>query len=226
MSIFTSLIAVVLVGSTSVLPPVPSVVLDSHENIDRDTIENILEEQRYKMLIESRSHARENIYQMGQSGTFLYLPVPEELIPEERIVFPVGEIKISSEFGPRPKPCDACSSYHKGTDFTPGYGKPVYAMADGVVVDVGFNSVGYGRYIYIEHVLNGEKYLSAYAHLERWTMLVEEGDTVSAGQEIGSVGNTGTSTGPHLHFEVRDSEGEFLDPMVFLNDNNAEVLSE
>ena len=102
---------------------------------------------------------------------------------------------ISSYFGPRPSPTVGASSNHGAVDIPVRY-VPVYAAADGVIVSAGWMS-GYGNYIEIDH---GNGYYTAYGHLNSFN--VSAGQTVSRGQQIAVSGNTGISTGPHLHYEV------------------------
>jgi murein DD-endopeptidase MepM/ murein hydrolase activator NlpD len=126
-------------------------------------------------------------------------------------------VPISSGFGDRVAPCRYCSSDHRGVDFTPGNGAPIYAIADGVVTSSEFGG-GYGQYVYIEHDINGRTVLSVYAHMQRDSSPLQEGDEVRVGDFVGLVGNTGTSTGPHLHLEVRIN-GEYVDPFAWLKEN-------
>ena len=102
---------------------------------------------------------------------------------------------ISSYFGPRPSPTAGASSNHGAIDIPVNY-QPVYSAASGRVVSAGWMS-GYGNYIEIDH---GNGYYTAYGHLSSFN--VSAGQTVSRGQQIAVSGNTGVSTGPHLHFEV------------------------
>lgn len=141
------------------------------------------------------------------------------LMPE--MVWPTDEIKISSRYGWRAKPCKRCSSDHKGVDFNPGIGSPVYAAMDGIVSKIDYGG-GFGQYIYIEHIANFNnthfyKWQTIYAHLETDTTPenLRVGNAVKAGEVIGTVGNTGTSTGAHLHFELL-VEGENVDPEKYL----------
>jgi hypothetical protein len=130
--------------------------------------------------------------------------------------FPVA-VPISSGFGNRIAPCRYCSSYHRGVDFVPGRGAPTYAMADGVVTQSEFSG-GYGQHVYIMHQINGQSVMTVYAHLQRDSSPLRVGDQVSVGDFVGLVGNTGTSTGAHLHFEVR-IDGVYVDPFAFLTAN-------
>ena len=117
---------------------------------------------------------------------------------------------ISSNYGYRTHPITGkVSSFHKGIDIASGSGNPVLAAASGTVVK-SYMSSSYGNYIVISH---GGGLMTAYAHLSR--RLVSVGDTVSAGQQIGKVGSTGNSTGPHLHFEVYVN-GSTVNPMNYV----------
>lgn len=126
-------------------------------------------------------------------------------------------VPISSGFGDRVAPCRYCSSNHRGLDFTPGNGAPIFAIASGVVVAAEFGR-GYGQYVYIEHEINGQNVLSVYAHMQRGSSPLEVGDQIQVGDFIGLVGNTGTSTGPHLHLEIRIND-EYVDPFAWLKEN-------
>ncbi len=98
---------------------------------------------------------------------------------------------------------------HTGIDIGAGYGAPVHAAATGVVVTAGVIS-GYGNAVVIDH---GDGIATLYGHLSRFA--VRTGQRVDVGQTVGAVGNTGNSTGPHLHFEVR-VRGVPVDPMAYL----------
>lgn len=112
---------------------------------------------------------------------------------------------ITSPFGPRKHPLYGVSKTHTGTDISGSgiNGKPIYAAADGVVTVAKYNAGGYGNYVIINHgkASDGNYYQTLYAHQTRY--IVSVGQTVKKGQQIGLVGSTGASTGPHLHFEVR-----------------------
>lgn len=105
----------------------------------------------------------------------------------------VKPVRVSSEMGWRQK----YNRNHNGMDLSVPVGTPVYAAADGRVVICKDNPGGYGYYLSIQHDKN---YYTVYGHLSKW--LVSNGQTVRAGQKIALSGNTGRSTGPHLHFEV------------------------
>jgi murein DD-endopeptidase MepM/ murein hydrolase activator NlpD len=102
-------------------------------------------------------------------------------------------------------------------DFTPGNGSPIFAIADGVVTAAEFGG-GYGQYAYIEHNIRGQRVLSVYAHMQSGSSPLRVGEEIKVGDFIGLVGNTGTSTGPHLHLEIRIN-GEYVDPFAWLKEN-------
>ena len=110
---------------------------------------------------------------------------------------PVTTGWYSSNYGWRIDPFTGQKAYHEGVDFMADLGAPIYAAGGGIVV-YSDTYAGYGNMIEIDH---GNGLISRYAHTSK--MLVKVGDVVMKGQEIGAVGSTGRSTGPHLHFEVR-----------------------
>lgn len=108
-----------------------------------------------------------------------------------------GTYRISSYFGYRTDPVYGGGERHGGMDFATHTGNPIYATGDAVVEDVSFKFRGYGNEIILDH---GYGYKTRYAHLN--TIDVSVGMKVKRGEQIGTVGNTGKSTGPHLHYEV------------------------
>lgn len=121
-----------------------------------------------------------------------------------------GKIRVSSNYGSRRDPFHGKRAFHSGIDFKAKTGTPVRATGAGKVVFAGRRG-GYGNSIKIEHS-NG--ITTRYGHLSK--ILVHSGATVSAGQNIGAVGATGRATGPHLHYEVRNSEGDTSNPATFI----------
>lgn len=117
--------------------------------------------------------------------------------------------RISSPFGWRMHPILKSRRFHSGIDIAVPSGTPVQAADNGVVLISGWNG-GYGYFIAIDH---GKGISTAYAHNSR--LLVKEGDVVTKGQTIALSGSTGWSTGPHLHFEVREN-GTPVDPLKYL----------
>ena len=111
---------------------------------------------------------------------------------------PLDGAKISSNFGMRKHPISGFNKMHKGIDFAAPIGTPIYAGGNGIVEYVGTNG-GYGKYIRIRH---NNEYKTAYAHLNSYKKGISKGVRVNQGEVIGYVGNTGRSTGPHLHYEI------------------------
>ena len=127
-------------------------------------------------------------------------------IAAERAPFDIpvkSNFRYTSGFGPR------WGRMHSGTDFAGPVGTPIYSTADGVVTHAGWSS-GYGRLIKIRHEFGIE---TRYAHLN--AIRVSVGERVSRGERIGDMGNSGRSTGPHLHYEVRVG-GKAVNPMIYI----------
>ena len=129
------------------------------------------------------------------------------LVPYRKPV--IGEIEFTSGFGVRSDPFLGRPAMHTGLDFRAATGDPVRATANGKVVSSGWSG-GYGRMVEIDH---GNGLSTRYGHLSE--INVKVGDSVRIGQVIGTVGSTGRSTGPHLHYETR-IDGEAVDPQKFL----------
>ncbi len=120
-----------------------------------------------------------------------------------------GAFRHTSGFGPRRDPKTGRTRMHEGTDFAASHGTPIHATADGVVIHAGWQG-GYGRLVKIRHDFGIE---TRYAHLS--DIRVREGQRVSRGDRIGDMGNSGRSTGTHLHYEVRIG-GEPVNPMTYI----------
>jgi murein DD-endopeptidase MepM/ murein hydrolase activator NlpD len=118
---------------------------------------------------------------------------------------------LTDGFGTRNDPITGRRAFHRGLDISARRGTPVYAPADGVVVFAGRNG-GLGKTIRISH---GFGFTTLYGHLHE--MSVELGDQVHRGDYIGTIGNTGRSTGSHLHYEVHE-DGKAKDPLYFILD--------
>jgi len=125
---------------------------------------------------------------------------------DERIRFlgslfssPLKQVRITSSFGYRSNPFSGKLSFHPGVDFQAPVGTPVFAVRNGRVHDIGMLEF-YGLYVIINH---DGGYQTVYAHLDE--AIVEVGQLVGAGEQIALSGNSGISTGPHLHFEIRKS---------------------
>lgn len=146
-------------------------------------------------------------------------------------VMPVTDPTVSSGYGWRTPPCPRCSADHKGVDFVPGYETPVFAVAAGMVIHLGYGGE-YGYYIILKHLIaNGEgiieEWETLYAHLKKdsFTEGLIIGSVVNSGDVIGAVGNTGLSTGPHLHFELKIN-GTHVDPLPLLGTYEILIVTE
>ncbi|MCC6949668.1 MAG: M23 family metallopeptidase [Bradyrhizobiaceae bacterium] len=122
---------------------------------------------------------------------------------------PMGGGVFRSGFGPRKHPILGYTRMHTGVDWADDTGTPIFAAGNGTVLKAEWDRGGYGRRIEIQH-LNG--YVTAYSHMSGFARGVQPGAKVRQGQIIGYVGNTGLSTGPHLHYEVLIN-GNFVDPL-------------
>jgi len=117
--------------------------------------------------------------------------------------------RIASGFGYRIHPIYKTWRMHTGIDFTAPIGTPLYATGDGVVERIKGKMSGYGKVVIINH---GYGYESLYAHMSK--IIVRPGEKVKRGQVIGYVGNTGRSTGPHVHYEIKKN-GKPINPVHF-----------
>lgn len=133
----------------------------------------------------------------------------EEKLRTVPTYFPAEEGRISSHFGTRSDPFTNETRHHSGTDIAAPLETPVYASADGTVIQASRDG-GYGNVIIIDH---GETYETLYAHLNSFE--AEVGDEVEKGDHIAGMGTTGRSTGVHLHYEVRRN-GELVDPYTYM----------
>jgi murein DD-endopeptidase MepM/ murein hydrolase activator NlpD len=133
--------------------------------------------------------------------------LPPGVVPPSAggLIYPVNG-PITSPFGYRIHPITGSSRFHAGIDFGVGYGVPIQAADNGLVIEAGWVG-GYGNTVILDH---GGGWTTLYAHAS--SLNVSAGQTVQRGQTVSFVGSTGMSTGPHLHFEVR-FQGNPLDPM-------------
>lgn len=125
-----------------------------------------------------------------------WLSARRRLLESLSAVLPLNG-RVVSRFGYRISPYTGRPSLHKGLDIAASYGTPVRATESGVVIYANYAS-GYGRLVSINH---GYGIVTRYAHNSR--IFVEKGQRIRRGEVIASVGNTGRSTGPHLHYEIR-----------------------
>lgn len=140
----------------------------------------------------------------------------EAVLAATPAIRPVKELKyVASGFGMRTHPIYKTVHFHEGMDFAAPVGTDVIATADGVVLATDYRNytTGYGLMIRIDHDFG---YETLYAHLS--DILVQRGETIRRGQIIGKVGNTGQSTGPHLHYEVHKNSKVMNPANYFFND--------
>jgi len=121
---------------------------------------------------------------------------------------PIKNARISSGFGMRYHPILKKNKLHKGVDYAAKIGTPILAAGNGVVQVVRYGG-GYGKYLAIKH---DHQYSTLYAHMSRFKTGIQSGKKVKKGDVIGYVGNTGNSTGAHLHYEIR-RYGKAIDPI-------------
>ena len=138
----------------------------------------------------------------GLSSEIKSLNVPD--------MYPIDDIPvISSGYGFRKDPFTGRRAFHHGVDIVVPYNTDVLSTASGTVIRAGFDIIG-GKHIIIDH---NNSYKSYYGHLSG--ILVRKDETVTKGQVIGKSGNTGRSTGPHIHYQIF-SEGKTIDPLLLI----------
>ena len=147
-------------------------------------------------------------------GLMRFRPMPpkKQVEPQQKWIWPCKG-KIVGEYGePR------ATHTHNGIDIAVPVGTPVRAVADGKVYYAGDNDPkGYGKYIIIEHYVNGKIITSEYGHLSSWN--VYKGQWITQGQIIAKSGNTGHSEGPHVHLTIREGvyRGTHVNPYKYIN---------
>ncbi len=159
-----------------------------------------------EMVVQSKSF--DQVFAMAKSKAKMLASIPA--------IQPIRNIqldRISSYFGYRIDPFYKVKKLHEGIDFAAPVGTPVHVTGNGRVILAGRSLGGYGKEVMVDH---GFGYVTRYAHLS--VIKVKRGQYVQRGQVIGLVGNTGKSTGPHLHYEVR-KDGVPINPInYFFND--------
>lgn len=142
----------------------------------------------------------------------------ENILNSTPSIKPVRESKLARElnylsgFGMRIHPIYKIPKFHRGIDFTAPEGTKIQATGDGIIKKVEEKSTGYGLSVLIDH---GHHYETLYAHMNE--ILVKKGQKVKKGEVIGLIGDTGTSTAPHLHYEVH-YKGEAVNPVQYVMD--------
>lgn len=159
---------------------------------------------RLERMLLSQSKSYEEVFALAQSQ--------DQMLQSMPAIQPVANKelrRIASGFGMRIHPIYKIAKMHAGLDFTADVGTEIYATGDGQVLSVDNKLSGYGQHVIIQH---GYGFETLYAHMSK--AAVRAGEKVKRGQVIGYVGNTGTSTGPHLHYEVHKN-GTPVDPAFY-----------
>ena len=160
------------------------------------------------MYIQSKSY--DEVIELAENKERLYAAIPAiQPIANKELV------RLSSGFGIRIHPVYKVRKMHTGIDFSAPIGTPNYATADGVVEKVKVSFSGYGKNLLVDH---GYGFKTRYAHMHEFA--VRKGQRIKRGQVIGYVGNTGTSTGPHLHYEVIKNNRKINPVHYFFKDLN------
>lgn len=166
----------------------------------------------FSQLEQEINWVQKSLSRQGEYFSLLDLAVTQQAASVARLptAMPIESYPyLSSSYGWRRNPFNGQLSMHEGLDFSAPHGTPIRSAAGGVVRTVTVHR-GYGNMVEIDH---GAGLMTRYAHAK--TILVKEGEVVTRGQLIARVGSTGLSTGPHLHFEVRQDDKP-LDPRAFL----------
>ncbi|HPM92294.1 MAG: M23 family metallopeptidase [Bacteroidales bacterium] len=167
-----------------------------------------------KMYVQSKSF--DEVYEMAINKSRLLAGIPA--------IQPVSNQdlrRLSSYFGWRTDPFYKVQKFHEGVDFSAPPGTEIYATGDGKVLQADRSKTGYGNQIVIDH---GFGYKTMYAHLQSFK--VRAGETVKRGQVIGTLGSTGKSTSPHLHYEVWKNNTPVNPINYFFNDITPEQYEE
>ena len=159
---------------------------------------------KYDSLLKSVAHITVRYQSMVDTFTSL-----DAQIRQTPLMWPTESRLINSTFGFRTDPFTKKSAQHNGIDLHGETGDPVYATADGIVVKSDYDPL-YGNHLLIEH---SQAYSTTYMHMSQ--LFVQSGDRVARGDQIGTIGSTGRSTGPHLHYEIYHF-GEIIDPQPYL----------
>jgi murein DD-endopeptidase MepM/ murein hydrolase activator NlpD len=194
---------------------VPNFENDYVSRIDHKAMNHFFPEKTHELL-EKRADYLEKLFKQEEDfriGIEKNLLAQQESIRQVPAITPAQGV-ITSPFGRRRDPFTGRWNTHSGIDIASDHGTPVVATADSTVHFAGSNSGGYGLMITLDH---GQGYSTQYAHLQK--ILVQEGQKIKRGETIGLMGNSGRSTGPHLHYEVL-YERQPIDPTQHILDLN------
>lgn len=132
------------------------------------------------------------------------LPLPEETVVTETIFAKPLEGRL----------CQGFHRWHPAIDICAPVGTPIHSIASGEVVEASYSRLGWGNTVVVKHNIKDNQYYSRYAHLDK--ILVKVGQMIEKEAVVGTIGMTGWTTGPHLHLELRLSNGQPLDPLEYL----------
>lgn len=164
------------------------------------------------LIVRQRLEKQRMVSLRRRGGQVTYYSMPRNSMPSfsgGRMGWPCASPNLTSYFGYRVHPIFGTRKLHAGIDVGAGTGTPIYAAADGVVIESGWTG-GYGKAVIIDH---GGGIATLYGHSSQ--LYVAPGQAVRRGQLIAAIGSTGFSTGPHLHFEVRIN-GSPVDPLAYI----------
>lgn len=171
---------------------------DDHDNLtqeEREEINRNAAKRDYQRIIENEARLADRLQYPEEIAKV------QEKFDSMELANPLQEWKyVSLPYIQGPYDLYGTPATHRAYDLAADMGTPIYAMGEGVVTIAGEYTGSYGHLVEIDH---GDGVISRYAHCSFASTLVKEGDIVQAGQQIASVGTTGNSTGPHLHFETR-----------------------
>jgi murein DD-endopeptidase MepM/ murein hydrolase activator NlpD len=156
-----------------------------------------------QLVVQSRSF--DEVYNMAKRKSEMLACIPA--------IQPVSNKnlkRLSSYYGYRTDPIYKVRKFHEGIDFSAPTGTPIYSTGDGIVDEISQSNAGYGNTLVIDH---GYGYKTMYAHIHKFK--VKQGEKVKRGQLVATIGNSGKSTSPHLHYEIWKN-GNKINPIYFL----------
>ena len=169
-------------------------------------------------LVHLRDHKLELFRYRLQNGNIDYFDANGKSIRKHLMRTPVQGARLTSKFGVRKHPILGYSKMHRGVDFAAKRGTPIMAAGDGRISFAGRNG-SFGRFIEIKHLNN---FKTRYAHMYKFAKGIKKGRVVKQGDVIGYVGNSGRSTGPHLHYEVKH-KNRTINPMKLKLQSSANI---
>jgi len=150
-------------------------------------------------------------------GQVLHVASAVEIETVERATFDITYYSVvQSPVASDARPGKPFGAGHQGNDYLPGAGTPILSIADGVVVAATNNDGSLGVHIEVQHVIDGETIISTYSHMASGSLKLNVGDAVAVGEQVGTVGSTGESTGPHLHFQILLADRTPISPLPWL----------